>query len=105
MTKPNPDNLDEWFPRDERGDVLAAKTNGNPNQVYRLGVVVGGSISRGLALKLEPNVSVEDLAVGRYVSNALRSSSAVTSPYGRLAPIMTPEPVSTTRLPLRYCSS
>jgi uncharacterized protein len=67
MTKPNPDNLDEWFPRDERGDVLAAKVNGNANQVYRLGVVVGGSISRGLALKLEPNVSVEDLAIGRYV--------------------------------------
>ena len=67
MTKPNPNNLDDWFPRDGRGEVLAATTNGNPNQVYRLGVVVGGSISRGLALKLEPNVSVEDLAVGRYV--------------------------------------
>ncbi|MDQ7024056.1 MAG: ATP-binding protein [Anaerolineae bacterium] len=66
MTKPNPDNLDDWFPRDGRGDMLAA-TNGNPNKVYRLGVVVGGSISRGLAVKLEPSVSVEDLAVGRYV--------------------------------------
>lgn len=33
----------------------------------RLGVVVGGSISKGLTIKLEPLVNVEDLAVGRYV--------------------------------------
>ncbi len=33
----------------------------------KLGVIVGGSISKGLAVKLEHNVSVEDLAVGRYV--------------------------------------
>lgn len=39
----------------------------HPNTALRLGVIVGGSISRGLAVKLEPSVNVEDLAVGRYV--------------------------------------
>jgi DNA helicase HerA-like ATPase len=66
MTKPNPDNIDEWFPRDERGEMTAIP-NGHPNKAYRLGVIVGGSISRGLAVKLEQTVSVEDMAVGRYV--------------------------------------
>lgn len=33
----------------------------------RLGVVVGGSLSKGMVIKLEPNVQVEDLAVGRYI--------------------------------------
>jgi uncharacterized protein len=50
-------NLDEWL----TGDLLQA------NSLLRLGVIVGGSISRGLAVKLEPMVNVEDLAVGRYV--------------------------------------
>ena len=66
MTQPDRNNLDEWFPRDARGELTTAP-NGHPNKVYRLGVIVGGSISRGLAVKLEPSVSVEDLAVGRYV--------------------------------------
>ncbi len=33
----------------------------------RLGVVVGGSLSRGLDVKLDPGTELEDLAVGRYV--------------------------------------
>lgn len=33
----------------------------------RLGVVVGGSLSKGLSVKLEASESVENLAVGRYV--------------------------------------
>jgi hypothetical protein len=33
----------------------------------RLGVVVGGSLSKGLTVRLEAGQSVEDLAVGRYV--------------------------------------
>lgn len=33
----------------------------------KLGVVVGGSISRGLSIKLDPYVQIEDLAVGRYI--------------------------------------
>ncbi len=61
MTTPDPNDLNAWFPRDERGQMLDSET-GN-----RLGVIVGGSISRGLAVKLDPSVNVEDLAVGRYV--------------------------------------
>ena len=33
----------------------------------RLGVVVGGSLSEGIQSRLDPGVSVEDLAVGRYL--------------------------------------
>ncbi|MCA9912512.1 MAG: hypothetical protein KC496_04170, partial [Anaerolineae bacterium] len=67
MTTPNnPQSMDEWFPRDEQAAVYHANSE-NPNLAQRLGVIVGGSISKGLAVKLEPNVSVEDLAVGRYV--------------------------------------
>ncbi len=33
----------------------------------RLGVVTGGSLSRGLDVKLDPNTDIEELAVGRYV--------------------------------------
>jgi DNA helicase HerA-like ATPase len=33
----------------------------------RLGIVVGGSLSRGLDVKLDPNTVIEGLAVGRYV--------------------------------------
>ena len=32
-----------------------------------MGVVIGGSLSEGLAVKLNRDVSTEDLAVGRYV--------------------------------------
>jgi uncharacterized protein len=54
-------NLDEWFPRDASGaPILSAADN-------RLGVVVGGSLGKGLIVKLERNQSIEDLAVGRYV--------------------------------------
>src|SRR5690606_20675901 len=33
----------------------------------RLGVVTGGSLSRGLDVKLDPHTDIEELAVGRYV--------------------------------------
>ena len=33
----------------------------------QLGVVIGGSLSEGLAVKLDRAISIEDLAVGRYV--------------------------------------
>jgi len=36
-------------------------------RIPRLGLVTGGSLSRGLDVKLEPATSLEDLAVGRYV--------------------------------------
>lgn len=52
------ENLDQWFPRD------AALTN---PEGQRLGVVVGGSLSKGLTVKLDREQPVEMLAVGRYV--------------------------------------
>jgi len=45
------ENLDAWFPR----------------QSPRLGVVVGGSLSKGLEVKLDIQADIESLAVGRYV--------------------------------------
>lgn len=58
----NRDLLDEYFPRDLQGRPLMTGTDGD-----RLGVVVGGSLAKGLVVKLESGQSVEDLAVGRYV--------------------------------------
>ncbi len=52
------ENLDEWFPRDPAA---------YRDDIERLGVVVGGSLSKGLIVKLDPAVSIEDLAVGRYI--------------------------------------
>lgn len=57
----NRDIFDEFFPRDEFGRQLFGDEPG------RLGLVVGGSLSRGLIVKLETGQTVEDLAVGRYV--------------------------------------
>ncbi|MGQ9887989.1 MAG: ATP-binding protein [Aggregatilineales bacterium] len=54
----NPSSLDEWFPRDSAPYLP-------PEQ--RLGVVVGGSLSKGLVVKLDRGQQIEDLAVGRYV--------------------------------------
>lgn len=54
--------LDQWFPRGANG----LPPVGNP-MIDRLGVVVGGSLSKGLAVKLDGGQSVEELAVGRYV--------------------------------------
>ncbi|MGB1285167.1 MAG: ATP-binding protein [Aggregatilineales bacterium] len=62
MTQPDKNNLDNWF-----GDNAPLAKDKNKNTISRLGVVVGGSLSRGLAVKLDPAVSVEELAVGRYV--------------------------------------
>ncbi|MDX2160841.1 MAG: ATP-binding protein [bacterium] len=36
-------------------------------EVTKLGVVVGGSLSKGLVIKLEAQQSIEELAVGRYI--------------------------------------
>ena len=54
--------LDEIFPR-QQGELS--------NERYRLGVVVGGSLSKGLGVKLDagdlPGGLMEQIAVGRYV--------------------------------------
>ncbi len=36
-------------------------------EARRLGMVIGGSLSEGLAVKLDPRIAIEGLAVGRYV--------------------------------------
>jgi len=58
---PDTDNLDDWFPR------TATAGPGLMAAGQRLGVVVGGSLSRGLDVKLDRETAIEDLAVGRYV--------------------------------------
>ncbi|RME86379.1 MAG: ATP-binding protein [Caldilineae bacterium] len=52
------------FLEDLRADVVAA------DQSRRLGVVVAGSLSRGLEVRLDRDQRLEDLAVGRYVTIA-----------------------------------
>ncbi len=47
---------------EERAALAAAREHAD-----RLGVVIGGSLSEGLAVKLDRDVSLEALAVGRYV--------------------------------------
>ncbi len=56
------EELDRWFPR------LPAQ---GPQR--RLGIVVGGSLSKGLEVKLDPQTVIEGLAVGRYVVIARRT--------------------------------
>ncbi len=58
----NRSQLDNWFPRDGGGRPVITDGPGK-----RLGVVVGGSLSKGLQIKLDRETSIEDLAVGRYV--------------------------------------
>ncbi len=53
-------NLEQMFPRG-RGSILAAP------ETFRLGVIVSGSLSKGLVVKLDIGVPIEELAVGRYV--------------------------------------
>lgn len=52
------DDLDDWI----SGDAEAITLQGT-----KLGVVVGGSLSKGLEVKLDQHTQIEDLAVGRYV--------------------------------------
>lgn len=59
---PDSDRLDDWFPRDVPAAGASLMMAGQ-----RLGVVVGGSLSRGLDVKLDRETVIEDLAVGRYV--------------------------------------
>ena len=38
-----------------------------PQPLQKLGIVVAGSLSKGLDVKLDPGIIIEGLAVGRYV--------------------------------------
>jgi len=50
------EDLDAWFPR-----------KAEPEPAQMLGLVVGGSLSQGLEVKLDRHAVLEGLAVGRYV--------------------------------------
>jgi DNA helicase HerA-like ATPase len=52
--------LDEFFPR-------TPPSPGATAEARRLGIVVGGSLSKGLNVKLDRSAVVEGMAVGRYV--------------------------------------
>ncbi len=52
--------LDDWFPRTPASPEAA-------EQARRLGIVVGGALSKGLSVKLDRGAVVEGMAVGRYV--------------------------------------
>jgi DNA helicase HerA-like ATPase len=55
--------LDRYFPRDQ---ITAEPTLSAPT-AKRLGIVVAGSLSKGLDIKLDRDACIEDTAVGRYV--------------------------------------
>ncbi len=65
------DNINDWFPRGGNGS--RSHEQGQMEDVFevrqsrRLGVVVGGSLTKGLDVKLDRETEIEDLAVGRYV--------------------------------------
>ncbi|PJF29652.1 MAG: hypothetical protein CUN52_07275 [Phototrophicales bacterium] len=67
------ENMAEWFPQSIGKQSATTKTKTSTStqpvvtETTRLGVVVGGSLSKGLVVKLESVQSVENLAVGRYV--------------------------------------
>jgi DNA helicase HerA-like ATPase len=61
---PIDENLDDWFPRDAAPEPPALESS-SANK--RLGVIVGGSLSKGLDVKLDRQTEIESLAVGRYV--------------------------------------
>lgn len=67
------ENMAEWFPQSAGKQNASPKTKTSTashpivTEATRLGVVVGGSLSKGLVVKLESVQSVENLAVGRYV--------------------------------------
>ena len=55
--------LDEYFPRDS----VTAEAAGPTPSAKRLGIVVAGSLSKGLDIKLDRDARIEETAVGRYV--------------------------------------
>jgi DNA helicase HerA-like ATPase len=55
--------LDEFFPR----DGVSREATGPTPSAKRLGIVVAGSLSKGLDIKLDRDARIEETAVGRYV--------------------------------------
>ena len=62
--RPDPDDLDAWF---ASAPPLPTATREQIAGRRKLGVIVGGSLNRGLEVKLERDAEIEDLAVGSYV--------------------------------------
>jgi DNA helicase HerA-like ATPase len=60
MSDREPYDLERMFPRDMNSPFAELDD-------LRLGVIVGGSLSKGLIVRLDSGLSVENLAVGRYV--------------------------------------
>ncbi len=58
--------MDEFSPEQELDAFLGPRPTA-PAPARRLGIVVGGSLSKGLEVKLDPQTVIEGLAVGRYV--------------------------------------
>lgn len=58
--------MDERSPEQEL-EAFFGPRRPAPEPVQRLGIVVGGSLSQGLDVKLDPATVIEGLAVGRYV--------------------------------------
>ncbi len=56
----------EHSPEQELDDFFGPRPT-QPPPIQRLGIVVGGSLSQGLDVKLDANTVIEGLAVGRYV--------------------------------------
>jgi DNA helicase HerA-like ATPase len=57
--------LDDFFPRTPAPG--AGQAEGMTAEAHRLGIVVAGSLSKGLNVKLDRRAVVEGMAVGRYV--------------------------------------
>ncbi len=47
--------------------ILGPRSTPSAEEARRLGMVIGGSLSEGLVVKLDPRIAIEGLAVGRYV--------------------------------------
>lgn len=63
-THPDPDDLDAWFASAPPMPTAAAERIAGRR---KLGVIVGGSLNRGLEVKLDRDTDMEALAVGSYV--------------------------------------
>jgi len=58
--------MDERSPEQELEDFLGPRPP-QPRPIEQLGIVVGGSLSEGVIVKLDRSTAIEGLAVGRYV--------------------------------------
>jgi len=67
--------VSETYNPDAEFDALPSASVSPEPASRRLGLIVGGSLSRGLEVRLEREVSTEELAVGSYVVVRGRAAS------------------------------